>query len=331
MNRLTSVLALSVLAAASAVTDARATTVSIGNWSPLFQGIDETTATVSGVTAGVADSSQAYIVRIDLTAPGIAFTTTPLAAGGVTGTTYETNSQTTSQFLQSSGAQIAINANFFDPCGCTTTSSGPKWVEGLAVSNGTVVDPDSVVDVGGTNISGYQDLLLTRNNQASIVPTGTAKLNGVYNAVAGDALLVQHGVNVAPTASTSFNNDNPRSAAGLSRNGQYLYLVAIDGRQPGYSDGTSLVETADLLVDLDAWTALNLDGGGSTALVAESASGNPDVLNKPSNDAAHDQRYDGNNLGVFADPLSVPEPKTLTLFGSAVLGLMLVTRRRFSF
>jgi hypothetical protein len=56
---------------------------------------------------------------------------------------------------------------------------------------------------------------------------------------------------------------NPRTLAGVTRDG-HLLLVAVDGRAPGYSDGLSFPESADLMRALGARDALNLDGGGST-------------------------------------------------------------------
>ena len=51
----------------------------------------------------------------------------------------------------------------------------------------------------------------------------------------------------------------------------------MDGRQPGFSDGMTLGEAADLLIGLGATDAINLDGGGSTTFVVKGA-----VANKPS-------------------------------------------------
>ena len=328
--------ALTVLISASTLTSARAayidtfgTATQDTSWNPLFKGIDESVWTVTGNSGGgvspavsTNDNSQAYVMRIDLSAPGIGFTTTPLATGGKSGTTFETMSQTTTQFLQSSGTQVAINANFFNNC-CSTTTSSQNSLEAVAVSNGTVVAPD-------TKISGYEDLLITKGNKVSFAATGSANLSGVYNAVAGQELLVSGGklASGAKTTSSNFNDENPRSAIGLSKNGQFMYLVAIDGRQPGYSTGASLIEEANLLIDLGADTAINLDGGGSTALASEDPNGDPELLNKPSSPGGA-ERYDGNNIGIFAEEL--PEPATLPLLGSAVLALMVVARRRFSF
>ena len=72
---------------------------------------------------------------------------------------------------------------------------------------------------------------------------------------------------------TGFRGRNPRTAVGFDSTGRRLLLVAIDGRQPGYSVGTSLRETAEIMRQLGAHEALNLDGGGSTTFVV------PDLQN----------------------------------------------------
>jgi hypothetical protein len=69
---------------------------------------------------------------------------------------------------------------------------------------------------------------------------------------------------------------HPRTAVGWTAAGELL-LVVVDGRQPPYSDGMSLDELAWLFRRLGATDALNLDGGGSTALVIGG-----DVANRPS-------------------------------------------------
>lgn len=79
---------------------------------------------------------------------------------------------------------------------------------------------------------------------------------------------------------------HPRTAIGYSQNEQVLFLVAVDGRQPGYSVGMSLQELAEFmrlrLADFsvskeNAYQGLNLDGGGSTTMVV-----NEQVVNSPS-------------------------------------------------
>jgi hypothetical protein len=315
MNRLTStrVLFASALAlvGASALTSAQAQIVSVTPYTPIYQGINEATATIQA-SAGTA---YGYVMQINLDAPGIGFTTTPLTAGGSAGGSVETKSQTTAQFLQSTGAQVAINANTFNTC-CSTTAPANETLNGLAISNGQLVSPDA---------TGTADLLLAANNQASMVAGGTANLSSVANAIAGFGYVVQDGVNVASGASGANTASDPRMLVGLSQNDQYLYLVAIDS---GSSDGNGVTgaEEANVMLALGVYNGINLDGGGSTSMVVQGANGKPDVLESPYTGA---ERYDGNNLGVYAQPLApVPLPPSLLLFGSAALGLMAAGRRR---
>ena len=69
---------------------------------------------------------------------------------------------------------------------------------------------------------------------------------------------------------------HPRTAIGWTPE-RRLLLVVVDGRQPAWSDGMSLPELTWLFQRLGASHALNLDGGGSTAMVV-----NGRVVNRPS-------------------------------------------------
>jgi hypothetical protein len=60
---------------------------------------------------------------------------------------------------------------------------------------------------------------------------------------------------------------HPRTAIGWSADRARLFFGVVDGRQPPYSDGMSLRELSWLFRRIGASDALNLDGGGSTALV----------------------------------------------------------------
>jgi exopolysaccharide biosynthesis protein len=61
---------------------------------------------------------------------------------------------------------------------------------------------------------------------------------------------------------------NPRTMAGVDSQNRIL-LVTVDGHQPDHSLGLSLVEGAQLMIGLGAVNAMNLDGGGSTAMVID--------------------------------------------------------------
>ncbi|HEX2741258.1 MAG TPA: phosphodiester glycosidase family protein, partial [Rubrobacter sp.] len=69
---------------------------------------------------------------------------------------------------------------------------------------------------------------------------------------------------------------NPRTLAGVTPEGNLL-LVAVDGRQPGYSVGASFEESALIMQALCAEEAVNLDGGGSTSLTI-----GEELMNSPS-------------------------------------------------
>lgn len=55
---------------------------------------------------------------------------------------------------------------------------------------------------------------------------------------------------------------HPRTAIGFNR--KYLFLVVVDGRQPGLSIGMNFPELAAFMKSLDCEEAMNLDGGGSS-------------------------------------------------------------------
>jgi hypothetical protein len=58
---------------------------------------------------------------------------------------------------------------------------------------------------------------------------------------------------------------HPRAALGVA--GDRLLAVACDGRRSRVDGGLSMPELAELMVELGAEGAINLDGGGSTTLV----------------------------------------------------------------
>ena len=84
---------------------------------------------------------------------------------------------------------------------------------------------------------------------------------------------------------------HPRTAVGWSADGRRLFLVVVDGRQPPYSDGMSLSELAWLFQRIGAAHAVNLDGGGSTAIVVRG-----ELVNRPSD--REGERSVGNALAL---------------------------------
>jgi len=80
---------------------------------------------------------------------------------------------------------------------------------------------------------------------------------------------------------------HPRTAVGW--NARALFWVVVDGRRAPFSDGMTLAELADLFARLGAREAINLDGGGSTAMTVRGR-----VVNRPSD--ATGERPVGNAL-----------------------------------
>ena len=76
---------------------------------------------------------------------------------------------------------------------------------------------------------------------------------------------------------------HPRTAIGQKQDGTFVFVV-IDGRQPGYSLGTNLLELQNIFNRYDVYNAANLDGGSSSTMVY-----NGEVVNKTSTPIG--QRY----------------------------------------
>lgn len=247
-------------------------------WQPLFKGID----TLS-LTQETPEPLSAYAVRIDLKDPDVRFFVTPQNGEH----DRETDGLKTTTFLKKYGCQVAINASPYSPEG--ETEGEPRDVLGLSVSEGDVYSPAH---------GEWGALLITKDNKARIEtpPFDTAD---VYNAVGGFHLLLKGGENVG-----TIGEKHPRTAVGLSQDKRYLYLLVIDGRQPGYSLGASTSDTAAMLRALGAYEALNLDGGGSTTLVFDAGNGDAKVVNRPIHQhLPGNERVSANHLGIFAKPL----------------------------
>lgn len=89
---------------------------------------------------------------------------------------------------------------------------------------------------------------------------------------------------------------HPRTAVGFDESGTRAYFVVVDGRQT-HSIGMNLYELGELMAQLGADDAINLDGGGSTEMVARlPGDAGTTILNSPSDGF---ERADANGLGLF--------------------------------
>jgi hypothetical protein len=119
----------------------------------------------------------------------------------------------------------------------------------------------------------------------------------VLDMVGGMPLLVNGGAVVAKNdCGTYFCDRNPRTAIGTTADGKVL-LVTVDGRAAGVSLGMTLVGLAREMQSLGATWAVNLDGGGGSAMWVKGQG----VVNRPS---------DGSERPVTNAILVLPGPDT---------------------
>ncbi|MEU7834062.1 phosphodiester glycosidase family protein [Nonomuraea sp. NPDC049129] len=117
--------------------------------------------------------------------------------------------------------------------------------------------------------------------------------DAVKAAVGGNYVLVKDGAVQSSTDPAA----HPRTAVGFSADGRKMYLLTVDGRQAD-SRGVTLNELAAMMVELGAANALNLDGGGSSTMLArEPGSADVQVENSPSDGG---ERHVPNGLALFA-------------------------------
>ena len=141
---------------------------------------------------------------------------------------------------------------------------------GLVGHGNTRIPRDGVVvAVSGT----YRTQLShVRRGDAVTLNVKIDQFGRAREALAGGPLLL---VNRRPTSRNEWFSEgfgqrhnysrHPRTAVGFTEDGWGM-VVAVDGRQPGYSVGMTTAETAALMRAFGAVDALMVDGGGSTQM-----------------------------------------------------------------
>ena len=227
-----------------------------------------------------------HILVLDLRTTGLRFLVTP----PLRTTLPPLCTRTTSGFLQDYDLQIAINGDGFyyldparyNPQEYCPEGGDPVRLVGYAVSRGTEYSPKE---------PGRPILYINQNNVVSF-----NEVRGqLYNAIAGDRMLVERGMRVGGLEAEQFH---PRTAVGLNQNGRSLILAVVDGRE--FSEGMNFPELADLMLSFGAYTAMSLDGGGSSTMVIEGRDGVPRILNTLIDEGVPGrERAVANHLGIF--------------------------------
>jgi exopolysaccharide biosynthesis protein len=229
------------------------------DWQRISPGVD-----YQRITRGTMD---AYVARIDLRNAKLRVITSEESDRGLTVT----------EFGKKHDAIIAINGDYFDE---------KQWPLGLAAGAcGTWTK--------GQKLERNQGLVGVGKRRAEIQRNTMTKKKWMSGAVSGWPMLNQ---NCAPLTNLPGSDHftrapHPRTAVGLSKNGRTMYIVVADGRREGVP-GLTLPELAQFLDELGACSAMNLDGGGSSAMWVKDG-----VVNVVSDGV---ERKVGNHLAVIA-------------------------------
>jgi exopolysaccharide biosynthesis protein len=216
------------------------------------------------------DTYDVHVTRVDLTNDDIQVISTRESEKGLK----------VSDFAKREHALAAINGDYFDerfnPIGMTVGPCG-EW--------------DSVKKI---RREGY---VAIGENKARIARQSDVKLDDdpepwMQATVSGWPALVVSCKPVTPLpGSPSFTlATHPRTAVGLSKDRKTLYLVVADGRRTGIPGFTLPQLAAFMSEKLHACAAINLDGGGSSAMWVSNR-----IVNRPADGV---ERPVGDHLAV---------------------------------
>lgn len=232
----------------------------------------------------------AHLVKIDLSAPGIDVVVT----AGQASTEGDVRAQTTSAFARQHGVQLAINGSYFypfrsvHPWDYEPHVGDPVRVVGWMAARGAVY---------GRPGQGLATLYISRSREVSF----DAPVGPLWNAISGMGYVVQAGAVADFTVDEFTKVPYPRSLLAVDETGRSLLSLVVDGKQPGYSEGLTLWEAAELLRAHGGWTGIQLDGGGSATLVRQRRADAIEQVNTPANFRVPGwERVVATHIGIFA-------------------------------
>ncbi|MDP4153883.1 MAG: phosphodiester glycosidase family protein [Bacillota bacterium] len=171
----------------------------------------------------------------------------------------------TSTHNSTAGVDVVMTVNSGD---LTVGGTVNATIDEITPYNSSIKIPDGkfilTIDDNGPAEKRAQLLALKPGQAVTIsVTSDDERWNSAWQSVGGGEMLVKDGV-----AQSGFDNTYaPRTAIGIKESGEVI-LYGVDGRQSGYSDGYTLNQLAQRMVSLGCVNAINLDGGGSTAVSA---------------------------------------------------------------
>ena len=211
----------------------------------------------------------AHIVAIDLVKSQAQALVTPIDLQSVEPRHL---AMTTSDFLTEFDLQIAVNGSFFYPFEEHTPWDYYPRQNDAAIALGENI---SNGDRYGKTGSQWNVVCFDRANRVRVALQQQCP-DRTVNAVAGRELLIRDGRSIIDYETKAY----ARTIAVVNRQGDKLWLVVVDGKQPFYSEGITLLEAARLSLELGGDRAVNLDGGGSSTL-AIAQNETFEILNAP--------------------------------------------------
>jgi hypothetical protein len=233
-------------------------------WQSLARGIDYFAGKVR------RPRLELWAFRVDLYDPALDVVVSKSAPGFQAGHMPSTK---VTGFVKRYNCVLGINANPFSPV--SGKEGEDREIAGITLSGGVQIAPpdpryDALVFYRGGGAQILSQALLENPEQPQ----------HIADAVGGFFILLWEGALPGRLEGGREQSRHPRSAAGLSADGRTLYLLVIDGRRPG-SAGATEAETGLILKRLGAFTGLNFDGGGSSALALRRPDGKVRTVNTP--------------------------------------------------
>jgi hypothetical protein len=177
---------------------------------------------------------------------------------------------------EGSGIEVVLGGL---PGPLTLNGSFPLSVMEVREAGSQPIAPGQVVLNGPTGT--YLDAM-TPGSLVTFTTAITPGLEGTRQLVTGRENILTNGVvDIRPRPAMA-DQLHPRSAIGVTAAGDVV-VVTVDGRQTPYSTGVDLDELAQIMSSQGVVNAINLDGGGSTAIdVREPGDVEATLQNRPS-------------------------------------------------
>lgn len=178
------------------------------------------------------------------------------------------------------GLLAAVNANAFAHLPDTTATERKRgWFAGKAVDIHGLAAADG--EIRSPSAGGRTNFWFDPHGRPHLGEV--AEVSTIHHGVADwGSLLVKDG-RIMANPDTALH---PRTLAGFDATHRWLWLVVIDGRQRGVSEGATLTECAALMAARGCANVVNLDGGGSSIMLhKETAKPGPTTINRPSDGA----------------------------------------------